>query len=187
MTRYMRTGSLHQGVLGEAHGVCGIWKHARTRASSLAAARSGFLSLQVDLSGLGEPERKALFINLYNALIVHALVAHGTSMTAAQRATFFTGVAKYNIGACRGGTPERDASGAATHNAVAVAAGYMCGTRTHKQRQPGTRNIVSIDTHFINCCFGCARCERHACVASGLYSLPRPSPQPEMSAIPQPA
>ncbi len=52
---------------------------------------------QVDISTLETPELTALFINLYNALIVHALVVLGTEMNALQRAKFFSNC-KYNIG-----------------------------------------------------------------------------------------
>ncbi|GFR43319.1 hypothetical protein Agub_g4387 [Astrephomene gubernaculifera] len=54
---------------------------------------------QVDLAPLSREELIAFAINLYNALIIHALVALGlTRMTAAQRSTFFSRTAKYNIG-----------------------------------------------------------------------------------------
>ncbi|GLC71620.1 hypothetical protein PLESTF_001142000 [Pleodorina starrii] len=53
----------------------------------------------VDLSPLSREELMAFAINLYNALIIHALVALGlTRMTSTQRATFYSRTAKYNIG-----------------------------------------------------------------------------------------
>jgi len=52
---------------------------------------------RVDLAPLSPPELTSFFINLYNALIIHALVVLGTRMNALQRAKFFAS-AKYNIG-----------------------------------------------------------------------------------------
>ena len=52
---------------------------------------------QVDISSLSTPELTAFFINLYNALIVHALVVLGTEMNTVQRVRFFAS-AKYCIG-----------------------------------------------------------------------------------------
>ncbi|EFJ53261.1 hypothetical protein VOLCADRAFT_115835 [Volvox carteri f. nagariensis] len=54
---------------------------------------------KVDISPLSREELMSFGINLYNALIIHALVALNlTQMSAAQRATFFSRTAKYNIG-----------------------------------------------------------------------------------------
>ncbi|GIL75698.1 hypothetical protein Vretimale_15254 [Volvox reticuliferus] len=54
---------------------------------------------KVDLSPLSREELMSFAINLYNALIIHALVALNlTRMSAAQRASFFSRTAKYNIG-----------------------------------------------------------------------------------------
>ncbi|KAG2502191.1 hypothetical protein HYH03_000678 [Edaphochlamys debaryana] len=54
---------------------------------------------KVDLSPLPRSELMALGLNLYNALIVHALVAlRMTRMGSAERATFFSRTAKYCIG-----------------------------------------------------------------------------------------
>ncbi|GLI62777.1 hypothetical protein VaNZ11_005523 [Volvox africanus] len=54
---------------------------------------------KVDLSPLSREELMSFAINLYNALIIHALVALNlTHMSAAQRASFFSRTAKYNIG-----------------------------------------------------------------------------------------
>lgn len=44
---------------------------------------------QVDLTPLNREDRMALFINLYNANIVHALVAHGPEVASSQRSKFF--------------------------------------------------------------------------------------------------
>ncbi|KAG2439584.1 hypothetical protein HXX76_004936 [Chlamydomonas incerta] len=54
---------------------------------------------KVDLGPLSREELMAFAINLYNALIVHALVAlRLTRMSTAQRATFYSRTAKYDIG-----------------------------------------------------------------------------------------
>ncbi|MEW5313227.1 MAG: hypothetical protein WDW38_004813 [Sanguina aurantia] len=45
-----------------------------------------------------QKDRMALFINLYNANIVHTLVAHGPGVASSQRSKFFQSFAKYNIG-----------------------------------------------------------------------------------------
>lgn len=49
---------------------------------------------QVDLSGLSREQLMALAINVYNAMLIHALVIHGTEhhKTAAGRLSFFTQV-----------------------------------------------------------------------------------------------
>lgn len=52
---------------------------------------------RLDLSPLSPPELTALFINLYNALIVHALVVLGVGSSSVARAKFFASC-KYNIG-----------------------------------------------------------------------------------------
>lgn len=54
---------------------------------------------QVDVVSLSRTELLAAFINLYNALIVHALVVHGTNMSGWwQRLQLFGNLAKYDIG-----------------------------------------------------------------------------------------
>ncbi|GIL48823.1 hypothetical protein Vafri_5253 [Volvox africanus] len=54
---------------------------------------------KVDLSHLSREELMSFAINLYNALIIHALVALNlTRMSSAQRASFFSRIAKYNVG-----------------------------------------------------------------------------------------
>lgn len=52
---------------------------------------------RVDISSLSTPELTAFFINLYNALIIHATATYGTAMTTLERVSFFSSV-KYNIG-----------------------------------------------------------------------------------------
>lgn len=53
----------------------------------------------MDLAPLSREELIAFAINLYNALVVHALVAlRLTRMSTAQRATFYSRTAKYDIG-----------------------------------------------------------------------------------------
>ncbi len=52
---------------------------------------------RVDLSPLSREQLMALFINLYNALIIHATVVYGTKLDPAKKASFFTAGAKYNI------------------------------------------------------------------------------------------
>lgn len=52
----------------------------------------------VDLAPLSREELMCMFINLYNALIIHAHVAFGAPASALDRLAFFTRVAKYNIG-----------------------------------------------------------------------------------------
>ena len=53
--------------------------------------------IQVDISPLSMPELTVLFINLYNALIVHATVVLGPASNLAQRVRFFANT-KYTIG-----------------------------------------------------------------------------------------
>ncbi|KAG2432426.1 hypothetical protein HYH02_012997 [Chlamydomonas schloesseri] len=54
---------------------------------------------KVDLAPLSREELMAFAINLYNALVIHALVAlRLTRMSTAQRATFYSRTAKYDIG-----------------------------------------------------------------------------------------
>jgi hypothetical protein len=52
---------------------------------------------QLDLAPLDREELAALFINLYNALIVHALVVCGRPANTAQRAKFFQQEAAYCV------------------------------------------------------------------------------------------
>lgn len=52
---------------------------------------------RVDISSLSTPELTALFINLYNALIVHATASCGAVATPLERVSFFSSV-KYRIG-----------------------------------------------------------------------------------------
>lgn len=55
---------------------------------------------KVDLAPLSREELLAFTINLYNALIIHALVALNlTRMSTSQRSIFYSRTAKYNIGA----------------------------------------------------------------------------------------
>ena len=49
--------------------------------------------VQVDLSHLGRTELTCLFINLYNSLIIHALVVYGAP-SAPDRSKFFSSAAK---------------------------------------------------------------------------------------------
>ena len=52
---------------------------------------------QVSLDGLSADERTGLFINLYNAIIIHGTVVFGFPETAGGRAKFFKGLT-YAIG-----------------------------------------------------------------------------------------
>ncbi len=55
------------------------------------------VSTQVDLAPLSQPELTALFINLYNTLIIHAIVVLGQPDNPAKRAVFYTRDAAYCI------------------------------------------------------------------------------------------
>lgn len=54
--------------------------------------------MQVDLQGLSREDLMAFAINLYNSLIVHAIVVLGPPDSFAKRATFFSKDAQYVIG-----------------------------------------------------------------------------------------
>ena len=70
---------------------------------------------RLDLSPLSPPELTALFINLYNALIVHALVVLGVGSSSLARAKFFASC-KYNIGGFEySGEGGRQGVGASPH------------------------------------------------------------------------
>lgn len=57
---------------------------------------------QVDLTPLTREELMAMFINLYNAAIIHGLVVYGTQQldTLSARGAFFTKLVRYDIGGC---------------------------------------------------------------------------------------
>jgi hypothetical protein len=52
---------------------------------------------QVDLTSLDEAELKSFFINVYNSLVIHALIIFGPATNAISRNSFFNNV-YYNIG-----------------------------------------------------------------------------------------
>lgn len=79
--------------------------HHRSSGKSCTSLRHRFSHTpsrlsQVDITPLNREELMALFINLYNALIIHALVVLGPP-TAAQRGSFYSKDSAYCIGGRR--------------------------------------------------------------------------------------
>ncbi len=54
---------------------------------------------QMDLGQLEDDERLAFFINIFNMLVIHAIIIFGAPQGSTGRNKFFAG-SKYNIGGC---------------------------------------------------------------------------------------
>ncbi len=125
------------GVCGCHRGAAGGRGGARERRGRAVDACA---SQGVDPTGLSDNEKKAFFINLYNALVIHATVVLGVPRTSAGRGAFFS-TSSYAVGG-------------ATYSLDDIEHGVLRGNR---------RGPYALRRCALQCSAGCFLCDLLCC------------------------